>query len=246
MKLEGKVAIVTGSTSGMGRATAILFGKEGAKVVVVGRNEERAKAVVTKIKENGGEAIYILADMSKKEDWNKIFDKTIEAYETVDILFNNAGQLSITPFLELSSEEWASVMNVNVNAAMYLAQKCAPIMKAKKKGVIINTGSVAGCAAKYGPLAYTTSKHAMEGLNKAMARELGPEIRANLIAPGAIVTAMLDSVGGESASTGLIEASPLKRVGQSEEIATVALFLACDDSSFITGQTIRVDGGIDC
>ncbi|MDD3851670.1 MAG: glucose 1-dehydrogenase [Firmicutes bacterium] len=245
MKLKDKVAIVTGSTSGMGRATAVLFAREGAKVVVTGRNQERAKEVVSQIKDEGFEAIYVLADMSKLEDLKALVDKTLEVYGTVDILFNNAGMLSMTPILQLEMEEWSRVIKVNVTSALYLTQLTAPIMKEKGKGVIINTTSIAGFSARYGLAAYITSKHALSGLTKSMARELGPEIRANAIAPGAIHTAMVDSVGGIEAVKWLIEGSPLKRVGQSEDIASMALFLAADDSSFITGQVIRVDGGVD-
>jgi NAD(P)-dependent dehydrogenase (short-subunit alcohol dehydrogenase family) len=245
LKLKDKVAIVTGSTSGMGRATAVLFAREGAKVVVTGRNQERAKEVVSQIKDEGFEAIYVLADMSKLEDLKALVDKTFEAYGTVDILFNNAGMLSMTPILQLDMEEWNRVIKVNVTSALYLTQLTAPIMKEKGKGVIINTTSIAGFSARYGLAAYVTSKHALSGLTKSMARELGPEIRANAIAPGAIYTAMVESAGGMEAVKWLIEGSPLKRVGQSEDIASMALFLAADDSSFITGQVIRVDGGVD-
>lgn len=245
MRLKDKVAIITGSTSGMGRATAELFAREGAKVVVTGRNEDRAKEVVNKIKAEGHEATYVIADTSKIEDVKKILDKTLEAYGTVDILFNNAGALSITPIENVSLEEWNNVFNVNLTSVLYLTQLVTPIMKEKGKGIIINTGSVAGCAAHHGFAAYVSSKHALGGLTKSMAWELGPEIRVNGIAPGAIHTAMVDSVGGPEAMEPLRLASPLKKIGQPEEIATVALFLATDDSSFIDGQMIRVDGGID-
>lgn len=245
MRLKDKVAIITGSTSGMGRATAELFAREGAKVVVTGRNEERAKAVVDKIKAEGHEAIYVIADTSKVEDAKIILDKTMEAFGTVDILFNNAGALSLSPIQEISLEEWNNVFNVNVTSVLYLTQLIAPIMKEKGKGVIINTGSVAGFDAHHGFVAYCSSKHALGGLTKSMAWELGPEIRVNGIAPGAIHTAMVDSIGGPDALAGMREGSPLKRIGTPEDIATVALFLATDDSSFIDGQMIRVDGGIE-
>ncbi|WP_326907680.1 SDR family NAD(P)-dependent oxidoreductase [Sedimentibacter sp. MB31-C6] len=245
MKLKNKVAIVTGSTSGMGRATAILFAREGAKVVVTGRNEERAKAVVEQIKGEGNEAIYVLIDTSKVEDAKVLLDKTLEAYGTVDILFNNAGSLSMSPLQEVTLEEWDKVFNVNVTSALYLTQLVAPVMKEKGKGVIINTSSVAAYAAHHGFAAYISSKHAMNGLTKSMAWELGPEIRVNAIAPGAIHTAMVDSIGGPDVLTHMIEGCPLKRVGQPEDIASVALFLASDDSSFIDGQIIRVDGGVE-
>ncbi len=245
MRLKGKVAIVTGSTSGMGRATAELFAREGAKVVVTGRNEERAKEVVDKIKAEGNEAIYIVADMTKLEDVKMIFDKTMEAYGTVDILFNNAGMLSITPLMNLSLKEWEDTFRVNVTAPLHLAQLVTPLMKEKGKGIIINTSSVAGAHAHHGMAAYVSSKHALSGLTKSMAWELGPEVRVNAILPGAIMTAMVESVGGDAAVKHLVEGSPLKKSGQPDEIATVALFLATDESSFVTGQLLRVDGGID-
>jgi len=246
MKLEGKVAIVTGATSGMGRATAVLFAKEGAKVVVTGRNEERAQAVVDEIKGNGGEAIYVIVDASNVEDCKKIFDATIEAFGTVDILVNNAGMLSMSPLLDVSIEEWNKVFAVNVTSALYLTQLCAPVMKEKGKGVIVNVASVASYAAHHGFAAYISSKHAMAGLSKSMAWELGPEIRVNAIAPGAIHTAMVDSIGGPSVLQGMIDNCPCKRVGQPEDIAGAALFLASDDCTFLTGQIIKVDGGFEC
>ncbi len=245
-QLDGKVAIITGSTSGMGRDTAYRFAAEGAKVVVTGRNEERAKAAVEKIKAAGGEAIYVIADTTDLSSAQKIFDACMNAYGTVDILINNAGMLSLTPFLDLTMEEWMNVLNVNVTMAILLGQLCAREMKKKGAGHIVNISSVAGTSARWGPTAYCTSKHAMMGLTKAMARELGPEIHVNGICPGAIKTAMLDSAGGEAAMTGMIEMSPLHRCGEGSEIASTCLFLSTAESSFITGQLIRVDGGVDC
>ena len=129
MKLKDRVAIVTGSTSGMGRAIAKKFAQEGAKVVVTGRNEERAKAVVDDIRAEGGEAVYVIVDTSNTDDCKVLLDKTMEEYGTVDILVNNAGMLSMAPLAEVSREEWEKVFNVNVNAALYLTQLVAPIMK---------------------------------------------------------------------------------------------------------------------
>jgi 3-oxoacyl-[acyl-carrier protein] reductase len=244
-KLDGKVAVVTGSTSGMGRETAYLFAKEGAKVVVTGRNEERAKAVVDKIKADGGEAIYVIADTSDLDQVDRIYDATMKAYGTVDILMNNNGRLSLNPIQKMTLEEWTAVFNVNVTSAMLLTQKFEPELK-KNHGHVVNIASVAGCASHWGAIAYTTSKHAMVGMTKSMARELGPEVHVNGICPGAIRTAMLDSVGGEEAASGMKDMSPLHRIGDGSDIANVALFLATDDSSFIDGQLIRVDGGVDC
>ena len=244
-KLDGKVAIITGSTSGMGRETAYLFAKEGAKVVVTGRNEARAKAVVDKIKADGGEAIYVIADTTDLSSPKKIFDATMEAYGTVDILMNNAGMLSLAQFATCTAEEFLTAINVNVTSAMLLSQLVAPIMKEKGNCHIINVASIVGWAAHWGFVAYVTSKHAMVGLTKAMANELAPEIHVNGICPGAIRTAMLESVGGEDAFGPMIARTALKRVGEGSEIASVALFLATNDSSFVDGQLIRVDGGVD-
>ena len=244
-KLDGKVALITGSTSGMGRDTAYLFAKEGARVIVTGRNEARAKEVVDNIRAAGGEAIYVLADTNDLSAPKKIFDAAMEAYGTIDILMNNAGMLSLAQFDTCTAEELMQAINVNVTSAMLLSQLVAPVMKAKGGGHIINVASIVGWAANWGFVAYVTSKHAMVGLTKAMANELAPTIHVNGICPGAIKTAMLDSVGGEDVFAPMIARTALKRVGQGSEIASVALFLATSDSSFIDGQLIRVDGGVD-
>ena len=189
--------------------------------------------------------MYVIVDASKTEDNKILVDKTMEAYGTVDILFNNAGMLSMSSFMDVSLDEWNKLWSVNVTSALYLAQLVAPEMKRKGKGVIINTSSVAGFGAHHGLVGYITTKHAMNGLTKSMAWELGPEIRVNAIAPGAIHTAMVDSIGGPDVLVGMKEGSPLKRIGQPGDIATVALFLASDESSFVDGQILRVDGGIE-
>jgi NAD(P)-dependent dehydrogenase (short-subunit alcohol dehydrogenase family) len=244
-KLDGKVAIITGATSGMGRDSAKLFAAEGAKVVITGRNEERAKAVVDDIKAAGGEAIYVIVDMANLDEVPKVYEAAMDEYGTIDILFNNAGMLSMSPLMDLTLEEWNKVFNVNVTSALVLTQLVVPVMKEKGKGTIVNTCSVASFGAHHGFAAYVDSKHAMMGLTRSIAWELGPEIRCNGIAPGLIHTAMVDSIGGPGALQQMIDQCPVKRHGVPDDIATVALFLASDDSSFIDGQIIKVDGGFE-
>ena len=244
-KLQGKVAIVTGSTSGMGRASALLFAREGAKVVITGRNEQRAGETVERIRADGGEAVYVIADAAESDYARKIFEGTMEAYGRVDVLMNNAGMLSLARFADITEEEFMDVMRVNVTSALMLSRLAAPVMRSRGGGHIINVSSITGWAAHWGFVAYVTSKHAMVGLTKAMANELAPDIRVNGICPGAIKTAMLDSVGGEDVFQPMIDRTCLHRLGEGEEIAKVALFLATTDSSFIDGQLIRVDGGVD-
>lgn len=245
-KLDGKVAVITGSTSGMGRETAYLLAKEGAKVLVTGRNEERAKAVVEKIRAEGGIADFVLANTQDLGAADVIYNACMEKFGTCDILVNNAGQLSVTPIFDLSLEEFTQCMNVNVTMAFLLGQKFGKIMVDKGEGHIINISSIAGTSAHWGPTAYCTTKFAMNGLTRAMANEMGPNVHVNGIQPGAIKTAMLDQAGGVDACGFLIERSPLKRVAEGTEIATVVLFLCTNESSFIDGQMIRVDGGVDC
>ena len=201
-RLDGKVAIITGSTSGMGRATAELFAKEGAKVVVVGRNEGRANEVVDAIKAEGVEAIYVIADMSNPDDVQNIVDVTVETYGTIDVLFNNAGMFSLTPITDLSLEDWNNILAVNVTSAFLLSKLVIPVMKEHGKGSIINTSSSAAFSPKYGAVGYVTSKHAMAGLTKSIAMELGPDIRCNSIAPGLIDTPMVAGSGPEAEAAG--------------------------------------------
>lgn len=246
-RLDNKVAIVTGSTSGMGMETAKLMAEEGAKVTIAGRREEKGQKVVEEIKANGGEAIYVKTDTSKPEDIKNLVKKTVEEFGTVDIAYGNAGAITFKDTMEIGLEEWNRLYAINVTANLILAQEVAPIMKEKGEGYIVITGSIAGTAARWGLSAYTTTKHAVHGLTKALARDLGPEIRVNAILPGAIDTEMLDSAGGADgeAVAPMKDMSPLGRIGSGREIGEAVIFLATPQSSFITGQLLRVDGGVD-
>lgn len=240
----GKTIIITGAAGGIGGGTAEAFAEEGANVAICDY-DPKGQALSDQLNEKGYKTIFVQADVSKEEDLRHLVDKTVEVFGTVDILFNNVGILSMTPFQDLTMDEWHKIFRVNLDSHLLLGLMVAPIMKKNGKGAIINASSVAGYGAHHGFPAYVTSKHAVRGLTKSMAWELGPEIRANAIAPGAIHTPMVDSIGGPEAIAYLKEGSPLKRYGSPRDIANVVMFLASDESSFVTGQVLSVDGGIE-
>ncbi|MFT9266469.1 SDR family NAD(P)-dependent oxidoreductase [Oenococcus sp.] len=243
MKLKEKVAIVTGGTSGIGEASAILFAAEGAKVVVAGRNQENGRAVVQHIKDQGGEAVFVQADMLNTDDIDKLLNTTIEAYGKIDILFNNAGISVAKPLEEMTYEEFDNVMDTNLKAPFQMCKQAMPYLM-KTKGTILNTSSIAGLSTNSNSYAYSASKSALISLTKVLARDYAAKgVRVNAICPGITETPILNTVNGEQMS--YLEAIiPMQRVGQPIEIAKPALFLVSDDASYITGSTLVVDGGI--
>ena len=248
-KLLNKVAIVTGGTSGMGKATSKLFASEGAKVVIAGIVPADGAEVVADIKANGGEALYVDADVTKPEDLDNLVECAVEAYGGIDILINNAGYLSSSTMLDISLDEWNYTWAVNVTGPFYLSKIVIPIMQERGAGSIVNIASIAALESKFGEVAYTTTKSASLGLTRSIAREFGPTIRANCIMPGIVMTPMFESEaespGGMEFANAVLETCSLKRFGQPEDIANVCLFFASDQSSYMTGQCVRVDGGID-
>ncbi|WP_145415058.1 SDR family oxidoreductase [Paenibacillus xylanexedens] len=248
MKLENKVAIVTGAGSGMGKAIATLYAQEGAKVVVSDINEEAARAVVQEIQANGGEAFVLLANVAKEEDVQQLIDQTVSQYGTVDILINNAGIMDgMEPAADITDERWEKVFAVNTTSVMRTTRKVLPIFLEKKQGVIVNVASAGGLHGGRAGAAYTASKHAVVGFTKNtgyMYAEQG--IRCNAIAPGAVATNIgttmtdINPFGAGRQQQGMA-INP--RVGTSEEIAKVALFLGSDESSFVNGTVITADAG---
>jgi NAD(P)-dependent dehydrogenase (short-subunit alcohol dehydrogenase family) len=247
--LSDKVALITGGASGIGRATALLFAKEGAAVAIVDLNEVEGKAVVQKIIDNGGTAIFVHADVSKAEDCQLAIRQTVEKFGKLDILFNNAGIIRRATVVETSEEEWDKVMSINVKSIFLLSKYAIPVMAKKGGGVIINTASGWGLAGGRKAAAYCASKGAVVLLTKAMALDHAAQnIRVNCICPGDTDTPMLRSEArqlGKPENQFLSESAqrPLGRIGKPEEIAQAALFLASDASSFITGTALVVDGG---
>ena len=247
-KLQNRVAVVTGAGSGMGKSIAILYAQEGAKVILADINLEAVNSVVKEITAKAGTAKAVLADVTKEEDVQQMIDTAVNAYGTLDILVNNAGIMdNFVPAAEMTDRLWEKVFAVNSTGPMRATRKALPIFIQKKAGVIINIASAGGLLGSRAGVSYTASKHAVIGLTKNVGfqyAKLG--IRCNAIAPGAVNTNIGKTIynpsqfGMERALAGM-NLNP--RVGEPEEIARVALFLACDDSSLINGTVITADSG---
>jgi NAD(P)-dependent dehydrogenase (short-subunit alcohol dehydrogenase family) len=248
MKLKDKVAIVTGSTKGIGTSIAEEYVKEGAKVVVVGTNVERGNAVVEKLKAMGGTAFFQRTNLSDMVDVQKLIDVTVAEYGRIDILVNNAGvddDIKATPDM-ITEETYDRVMDINVKGPFFLCQKVMPIMAQNGGGAIVNVGSIASTGAGRGPIVYTISKHAMLGLTRELAFYGGHMgIRINAILPGGVATEMIAEALNDPTNPAvqMIKASPAERPAEPVEIARVAVFLASEDASYLHGEAITVDGG---
>lgn len=248
MKLSGKVAIVTGAASGMGKAIAELFAVEGAKVIVSDLRQEQASQVVETIEQQGGTALAVQANVASEEDVQQLFEAAVSAYGTVDILINNAGIMdNFVPAADLTDELWEKVFAVNTTGPMRTTRKALSIFVPKQSGVIVNIASAGGLFGSRSGAAYTASKHAVIGLTKNVGYQYASlGIRCNAIAPGGVNTNISASMtapnpfGAEKAMAGM-GLNP--RLGEPEEIAKVALFLASEDSSFVNGTTITADAG---
>lgn len=246
--LKNKVAIITGARRGMGKADALLLAGAGAKVVVADISQEECQLVADEIKKNGGEALAVKCDVTNKKDIEEMVKKTVEQFGKVDILVNNAGICEFKPFLEMTEEEWKKTLDINLKGYFLCAQAAAKEMIKQKSGAIVNIASVAmGQMGKgmAGLAHYSASKGGIAALTKTLALELAPyNIRVNAIAPGAINTPMSASTKNDPK---IMEATlamiPLHRMGKPEEIASTVLFLTSEDSSYITGSIVVVDGG---
>jgi len=249
MELPGKTALITGGAGGIGRATALLFAREGATVSIVDLNQEAGEKVVREIASAGGRAIFEFADVTCAADCRRVVERTVREFGGVDVLFNNAGIIRRASVVEISEEDWDAVMAVNVKSIFLMCREVIPIMIAAKGGSIINTASGWGLAGGARAAAYCASKGAVVLMTKAMAIDHGRQnIRVNCICPGDTDTAMLRSEArqlGEPEDRFLRESAnrPLGRMGRPEEIARAALYLASDAASFVTGTAVVVDGG---
>jgi len=248
-RLQGKTAIITGGAGGIGRATALLFAREGAAVTIVDLNENDGRELARVICAGGGSAIFEGADVTRDSDCQRVVERTLERFGRVHILFNNAGIIRRASVLEISEQDWDAVMAVNVKSIFLMSRAVIPIMAKAGRGSIINTASGWGLAGGAKAAAYCASKGAVVLLTKAMAIDHGPQnVRVNAICPGDTDTAMLR---GEARQLREAEAQfladsakrPLGRLGRPEEIARAALYLASEESSFITGTALVIDGG---
>jgi NAD(P)-dependent dehydrogenase (short-subunit alcohol dehydrogenase family) len=249
MRLKDKIALITGGTSGIGEATAILFAKEGAKVAITGRDEKRGHTVTERILNSGGRAIFIRTDVSNAVECRRAVDESLAAFGQLDILFNNAGVFYPHTTLDCTEEEWDLQIDINLKGTFLMSKFALPGMIQRGSGVIINNSSGWGIVGGDSAVAYCASKGGVVLLTKAMAIDHGRQgIRVNCICPGDVDTPMLPEdarMRGQNWETYLAGCSnrPMGRIGTADEIARAALFLASDDSSFMTGASLVVDGG---
>jgi NAD(P)-dependent dehydrogenase (short-subunit alcohol dehydrogenase family) len=249
MRLQNKVALITGGTSGIGEAVASLFAREGTKVAITGRHESRGHAVTARILESGGKAIFVRTDVRHAAECKRAVDATLDSFGRLDILFNNAGVFYPQTTLECSEEEWDLQIDINLKGTFLMSKYALEPMIAQGSGVIINNSSGWGLVGGDKAVAYCASKGGVVLLTKAMAIDHGRQgIRVNCVCPGDVDTPMLPEDArrrGLEWTTYLAgcENRPMGRIGTAEEIAKAVLFLASDDSSFMTGAALVVDGG---
>jgi NAD(P)-dependent dehydrogenase (short-subunit alcohol dehydrogenase family) len=248
MLFDNRVALVTGGASGIGRATALAFAREGAKVVVTDINEEGGRETIEKIRKTGGTAEFYRADMLRADDIRQVVQKTVVRFARLDAAFNNAAHHGRgTDLVECTEDEWDLVLNVNLKAVWLCMKFEIPEMLKVGGGAIVNTSSGAGNFASPNLCSYTTSKHGVVGLSRSAAVDFGPKnIRVNVLLPGATDTPMLEKAtrGSASAIDTMRDRIPLKRIGTADEQAEAVVWLCSDRSSFVSGLSLIVDGGL--
>ncbi len=242
---ENKVAFVTGGTTGIGRATAVAFGREGARVAITGRREAEGRETVRLVERAGGKAIFLRSDVSKEADVAAAVDETVKAFGRIDCAFNNAGiEETPAPLPGKTREEFDQVFQINVWGVLASMKHEVRVMRVSGGGAIVNNASIAGLIGMGTVPIYVASKHAVVGLTKSVALEVAKEkIRVNAVAPGAIETPMFDRFTEVIPRDALAAMHPIGRVGTPDEVATAVLWLCSPANGFVTGHTLAVDGG---
>lgn len=245
MQLDGKVALVTGASRGIGRAVAIRLAKSGAKIAVnYAGNQAAAEEVKQIIEQNGGEAILVQADISNAESVDAMVATVMEAFGRIDILVNNAGITRDTLLMRMKEADWNAVIQTNLTGVFYVTKAISKIMMKQRSGKIVNMSSVVGLMGNAGQANYAAAKAGVIGFTKSMAKELAARnITVNAIAPGFIATDMT-AVLSDKVKEDLATKIPMGRLGEADDIASAVLFLVSDSASYITGQTLNVDGGM--
>ncbi|MGN0170546.1 MAG: SDR family NAD(P)-dependent oxidoreductase [Lachnospiraceae bacterium] len=246
-RLEGKVAIVTGSTSGIGIGIARLFAAEGAKVVICGRREEKGQAVVDMIKQEGGEAVYHFMDITAPESIEKLMADTAEKFGKIDILVNNAANVALKDGRvdELTLEMWDGIFQSDMRGTFYATKCVLPYMQKNESGSIINIGSMASCGGDLGSTAYACAKAGVDMLTKSTALQYGKSnIRCNCVRPGLIVTPQNEANVPQALKDIFLSNIMVNRYGCPEDIGSACVYFASDEASYVTGQIINVDGGM--
>jgi NAD(P)-dependent dehydrogenase (short-subunit alcohol dehydrogenase family) len=249
MRFKDKTVVITGATTGIGRGTAILFGKEGAKVVVAGRREKEGQDTVKAITDAGGEAMFVATNIAKANEVESLIETAAKRYGSIDVLINNAGVAIIKPVHEFTEEEWDTIIDTHMKGTFLCSKYAIPYMIKQGEGAIVNTASIWSFNAYPGWAIYCAAKGGILQLTRAMAVDLAPyKIRVNCVCPGAVRTELMEKAFKESpdpAKTLKIfeDIHPMRRVGEPEDVGKAVLFLASDDASWITGADLSIDGG---
>jgi len=244
MKLENMVAIITGAGSGIGRESALLFAKEGAKIVVADVNENGGEETVAAIQNNGGESFFFKLNVTDREQSKNMVKTTMEKYGRIDVLINNAGITQDALVSKMTEEQWDRVIDINLKGVFNCTQAVVEVMINQGKGAIVNTSSIVGINGNVGQVNYAATKAGLIGMTKTLAKELGRKgIRVNAVAPGFIQTPMTAAVPDKILEI-MKEKTPLKRLREPKDIANSYLYLASDDANFVNGAVLSVDGGL--
>ncbi len=244
-RLDGKVAIVTGGNSGIGKGIAVMFAKQGAKVVIAGRNEKRGEESVKEITDNGGEAIFVKTEVGDSESVQKLINTAVEKYGKLDIMVNNAGSILQSRIMDMTEEQWERVIRTDLTG-VYLGSRYAAkqMIKQGNGGRIINLSSIHAKISEPQCSAYTAAKSGVEGFTKTIATELAPyKITCNMLAPGATYTELTVPMYTKSVTEALYRRIPLQAIAEPKDIAIGALFMASDEAWYMTGARICIDGG---